>query len=297
MTYGVIPQGFNRKPLPVILAELEAAMITEFGPRVIQTPQSPLGQINGLMADLVSDLWEFAEDVYQSYDPDQAEGSRLDTLAKLRLLRRATQESDFDFRQAITNQGEARVDIQDITRAIKAVPGVTYAKVFLNESQQTDSNRLEPGTICVAVLGGDESDLVTALRSYVVPGISTYGNTYVSTTIEGFCRTFAILRPILVPVTLTVNVKAFRDNLGCPPPSALAIANSLKTAFLTTHELINGDDITHFKVRSVIESLFPNVEVVSIVGTRPGPNQFPEPIIIIDFLELATVNDVTVNLL
>lgn len=295
MTYGVVPKGFNRKPLAVILAELEAANITEFGPKVVQTPQSPLGQINGLAADMIADLWSFGLSVYQSYDPDQAEGVRLDTLAKLRLLRRATQENDFDFRQAITNQGEARIDIQDITRAIKAVPGVTYAKVFLNESQQTDNNRLEPGTICVAVLGGDESDLVAALRSYVVPGISTYGNTYVSTTIEGFCRTFAILRPILVPVTLTVNVKASRDNFGCPPPSALAIANSLKTAFLTTHELINGDDITHFKVRSVIESLFPNVEVVSIVGTRPGASFSATGSVLIDFLELASVNEVTVN--
>lgn len=296
MTYGVLPRGFNRKPLPVILAELEASMVTEFGPNVVQTPQSPLGQINGLTADLIADLWGFALSVYQSYDPDQAEGVRLDTLAKLRLLRRGTQENDLDFRQAITNQGEARIDIQDIVRAIKGIPGVTYVKVFLNESTNVDTNRLDPGTICVAVLGGSDDDLVTALRSYVVPGISTYGNTYVSTTIEGFCRTFAILRPVLVPVAVTVNVKASRNNFGCPPPSALAIANALKNAFVTTHELVNGDDVTHFKVRSVIESLFPNIEVISIAGTRPGPNQFPGPSVLIDFLELATINDVTVNL-
>ena len=40
--YGITKEGFIVKPLPVILAEIEALMITEFGPDVIQTPQSPL---------------------------------------------------------------------------------------------------------------------------------------------------------------------------------------------------------------------------------------------------------------
>ena len=61
--YGVQPTGFVRKPLAVILAEIESSLITEFGPGVIQTPQSPLGQINGTFADIMAEMWELFEDV------------------------------------------------------------------------------------------------------------------------------------------------------------------------------------------------------------------------------------------
>ena len=54
--YGVQSTGYVRKPLSVILSEIEASMTTEFGPGVIQTSQSPFGQLNGLMADLVAEV-------------------------------------------------------------------------------------------------------------------------------------------------------------------------------------------------------------------------------------------------
>lgn len=73
--YGVTSSGYVRKPLATILAELEAAMRTQFGAGVIQTAVSPLGQLNGLVADLLAEVDERNLDLYQSYDPDQAEGT------------------------------------------------------------------------------------------------------------------------------------------------------------------------------------------------------------------------------
>lgn len=52
--YGVVTTGFSRKPLTVIIAELEAANIIFFGPGLIQTSQSPMGQLNGLRADAIT---------------------------------------------------------------------------------------------------------------------------------------------------------------------------------------------------------------------------------------------------
>lgn len=63
--FGVVPEGYVRKPISIILAEIEAAMATEFGPGVIQTSQSPLGQLNGLMADLIAEIEERNLDVYR----------------------------------------------------------------------------------------------------------------------------------------------------------------------------------------------------------------------------------------
>lgn len=267
MSYGVEPTGFSRKPLPVILAEIQAAHVTEFGPDVVQTAQSPLGQINGLMADFIGQLWELVEDVYQSYDPDQAEGTRLDTLGKLRLLQRNRNETEVEFRQAITNKGQARVDVQDIVRALRGIDGVTYAQVFLNDTQDSDDNFVLPaGHICAAVIGGDDDEIALALRRYVVPGISTYGNTYISTLVDGFCRNMTILRPSLVPITMVVDIKVRNDATGCPPPSLVTIKGAMLAALEA--DFINGNDVTHFRIRSAIERQFTNVEVVGINASR-----------------------------
>lgn len=295
MDYGVVSTGFSRKPLAIILAEIQAQLITEFGPEVIQTPQSPLGQINGLMANLITQLWEQAEDVYQSFDVDQAEGTRLDTLAQLRLLSRGFGETELEFRQAITNQGAARVDLQDIVRAVRGIDGVTYAQVFLNDGTEPDENRLPGGYIAIAVRGGDDAELAATIRRFVVPGISTYGNTYVSTDVDGFCRTITLLRPILVPIELTVNIRVSKDVFGCPPPALTAIRSTLLAGFAA--QTINGQDITHYQIRGILERAYPNVEVVSISGSRDGLADLFE--IEIGFIEIATLEDadLTVNVL
>lgn len=304
MTYGVAPEGFVRKPLAQIIAEVEAQLITEFGPDVIQSPQSPLGQLNGLYSDLTAQLWEVGEAIYQSYDPDQAEGTRLDVLAKMRLLARAVDESDEEFRRAITNAGRARNDIQDLARAIVAVPGVTYVRVYLNETNEIDENGLPPGGISVAVLGGDDEAIGAEMRRYIVPGITTTGNVYVSTDIDGFCRSFAILRPILIPVSIDVQVRMRKDALGCPPPSTTAVRNGLVLELTSgVRRLLNGDDVDTYRVRSIVESAYPNVEVVSVIAQRiedldTAQQQVTDPTrAIIAFIEMATVdtNDVTVT--
>lgn len=288
MTYGVQPTGFIRKPLSVILAELEAMMITEFGPGLIQTPQSPMGQINGLMANLIAQLWESAEDVYQSYDPDQAEGSRLEMLGRLRLLERFGFESDVDYRKAITNQGRARIDLQDITRAVSGLDGVTYCQVFINDTGTLDEFTLPIGTVVVAVLGGDDAEIAQAVRRFIVPGITTFGNVRVSTVLDGYCRSLDILRPTIVPVKLEVDVRTFNDRLGCPPPTP----TSMRLALVDNLRLLNGDDITYFRVRSVLESLFNTVEVIDIRPERDGL-----PTGVIGFTEIAqlTFENVEVN--
>lgn len=294
-TYGVVPEGFSRKPLGTTLAELEAANVAEFGPQVVQTSQSPLGQFNGIVADAIDDLWQFAEDVYQSWDTNQAEGSRLDTLGKLRLLRRGANELDPSYRKAITNQGRARIDVPDLERAIIGLEGVTYAHVFLPGDP---SAPIPAGTLCLAVLGGASEDIAEQMLIYVVPGISTYGNEEVSTPDEnGRCRGLLVLRPVLVPVKLTIRVRARKDINGCPPASVNVIRDGLIEDLTTgPNPLLNGDDIDFYRVRSPIESRFPNVEVLDFVGERDGvvgPTNSP---VALGFIELATLsaNNVTV---
>ena len=282
--YGVQPTGYIRKPLSVILSELEAAMITEFGPGVIQTSQSPLGQLNGLMADLLAEIDERNLDIYQSYDPDQAEGTRLETIGRLRILSRGI-ENDPQYRKSITNEGQARIDIQDLSRALKSIDGVTYSKVFVNESGEVTNYGLDRGHIAVAVIGGNNSDIAKTMRKYVVPGINTYGNSYVTSEIDGFCRTSAIIRPIQVPVDVILQVRLSKDKFGCPPPAASTIRDLLVDQW--NKERINGMDPSFYSVRSIVESAYSNIEVVNFLGSRDEIDGQNNGSIEISFLEMA----------
>lgn len=296
MSYGVTPTGFVPKPLAQTLAEIEAALVTEFGPGVIQSAQSPLGQLNGVMADLITQAWETALATYQSYDPDQAEGIDLDRLARMRVLARAPGEADDAFRRAITNVGRARIDLQDLARALRGLDGVTYVQVFVNDGDATDANGLASGALSVAVLGGDDQDIVAEMRRFVVPGVTTYGNTWVSSELDGFCRSFALVRPILVPVSLALTVRRRNDRLGCPPPSTTAIRDALVSDLAAG--LVNGDDVDLFRVRQAVESRWAGqVELVSFTGERDGIAGVVNAAVLIGFVELATIaaGDVTVT--
>lgn len=285
--YGIQPTGFSRKPLAVILAEFEQAFITEFGPDVIQTAQSPLGQLNGLMADIVTQLWEEAEDLYQSYDPDQAEGRRLDMLARLRLITR-NGASDADFRRSLTNFGEGRVDIQNLVQALESLEGVTFVRVYVNETGEVTLDGLETGTIAVAIIGGNDVEIADTLRRYVVPGVNTYGNMRVTTNVAGFCRTMSIIRPIEVEVSVDVVVRLSADQQNCPAPSVAAIKTLLEETWLA--ERSNGTDPSFYSIRSIIERAYTNVEVVSVTGSRNGLSQSPNEPVEIGFIEIATLS-------
>ncbi len=289
--YGISPSGFSRKPLTIILAELEAALITEFGPGVVQTSQSPLGQINGIFSEAAAKHWELAEDIYQSLDPDQAEGVRLDILGRVRRIARAAGESDDNFRRAITNAGQARIDLQDISRAIAALDGVTYSHVWVNDTGAVDANLMPAGSICIAVTGGDDQEIAETIRQYIVPGVTMFGSYPIESLVDGYCRTFRILRPINVPVELDIVVRTFKDSMGCPPPSATAIRATLVEGLY----LLNGDDITFYRVRSVIESAFSNVEVISINGQRDNISQPNNTDVVIGFIERASIASADVS--
>lgn len=287
--YGVQPTGYVRKPLAVHLAELEAKMVSEFGPGVIQTEQSPLGQLNGMMADLLDELDERNLDLYQSYDPDQAEERRLDILGRLRLLYRGTQ-TEPQFRQAITNAGEARIDIQDLQGALRSLSGVTFAKYW------EEGEGLGRGTVAVAIIGGDDDDIADTMRRYIVPGISTYGNYRVSSTSSGACRSLSIIRPIDVPVKIILNARAGPGLGGCPPPSIASLKAAVVSGWAATR--VNGLDVDHFTLRGIVERQFPNIELVSFTGERDGQAGGNNQAVSIGFIEIASIaaNDVEVNL-
>lgn len=289
--YGVLSTGYSLKPLSVILAEIEAAMITEFGPGVIQTAQSPFGQINGLMASLIAEIEELNLDIYQSYDPDQAEGTRLDTLARMRQLDR-NYLTDAQFRKLITNNDIARIEIADLQNAVASVSGVTSARVWVNDTTDIDNNGMPSGSVCVAVVGGDDADIASTVAGYMPPGSSLFGNSYAGYTSKGYCRSIPILRPIDVPVQLAFSIRRASTVKGCQPPSTTAIAE----AFLIDWEEnnFNGKDVSYHNVRYLLNQRWESVNLVSMATTR---DSILTETASIAFIEISSIDDVAVTVI
>lgn len=297
MTWGVNANGFNRKPLADILADIEQSNIDIFTAALIQSPQSPMGQINALRSDAIAQVWEALESVYQSLDPDQAEGVRLDMIARLRLISRQAGESDESLRMAITNVGKANMRDADFYRSVVNAPGITWAKIYSNDTGYEDDRGMPPHSVAVAAIGGDDADIAMIARQYVVPGITIYGNRDVSTEVDGFCRTMSIIRPVEVPIVLNLEINKWNDMGGCPPPSNAAIAQLIYGAFQGNNRPANGVDITKHLIDVTVSCVYPNVEIINASGARKGAELEPLPIDI-GFYEIATLllDDITVTI-
>lgn len=83
MLYGVTIDGFVPKTLLDIKAEMEADWRAEFGENVDLDPNSPDGQIIGIVADQLAQLWEGEQAVYKAQDPDAAAGQAQDAVCAL----------------------------------------------------------------------------------------------------------------------------------------------------------------------------------------------------------------------
>jgi uncharacterized phage protein gp47/JayE len=77
MTYGVTDEGFVDKPIEVILSEIEASQKASYGATFDVSAQSPAGQNNGIFAAHIRELWEVAQAICNSWDPDQSTGDAL----------------------------------------------------------------------------------------------------------------------------------------------------------------------------------------------------------------------------
>lgn len=82
-TYGLSTEGFLAKTLDIIRDDIGAALQAAFGASIRLDDQSILGQLVGIIAERMAILWELAEVVQGSQDPDAASGAALEQLALL----------------------------------------------------------------------------------------------------------------------------------------------------------------------------------------------------------------------
>ncbi len=82
-TYGLSTEGFAIKTIDILRDEISAALRSAFGASIDTGDKSILGQLIGIIAERLVLLWELAEAVNSSQDPDKANGAALEALAAL----------------------------------------------------------------------------------------------------------------------------------------------------------------------------------------------------------------------
>lgn len=85
---GVTNEGFRIKRLRQIIADLETEARNQYGDDISTDVNTVLGRALRVDAPSLSDLWEAAEEVYNSFNPNKASGVSLDALVELSGLTR-----------------------------------------------------------------------------------------------------------------------------------------------------------------------------------------------------------------
>jgi len=86
--YGLTPTGFVKKRLQDIKSEMESSFRLTFGDNINLGPESVFGQMIGINSERESLIWELAEAVYNSQNPNGATGISVDNILALSNLRR-----------------------------------------------------------------------------------------------------------------------------------------------------------------------------------------------------------------
>lgn len=81
--YGVTANGFVRKPVDVIIKSLNNKFRASFGSTFDVSPESPDGQVIGIVADEISACWTQAEHGFNAYRPGATIGIGLDNICEL----------------------------------------------------------------------------------------------------------------------------------------------------------------------------------------------------------------------
>lgn len=160
---GVTEQGFTVKSAAEITADLDAKFVGTFGSQFDTSAESPDGQLIGVVAKLLEDVWQQAEGAYNAYSPSNAYGVGLDKVAEINGITRIT---NLPTSVAITLSGTAgtvvpagyivkTVDgLEFATVAVAVIPAIVTAKCTTQGAIKILANEVHVLTTAIAGLTG-----------------------------------------------------------------------------------------------------------------------------------------------
>lgn len=151
-------------------------------------------------------------------------------------------ESDTALRQRWNGSLYARsvAMVDSIAAALLTINGVTVARVYENNSDETDAEGRPPHSIEAVVNGGDADEIGAVIWEKKAAGIDTFGSQNVSVTdSQGFIHTINFNRPIPVYVWLNVEITEYPEE--ALPPDATTVITEALTEYGET--LTVGNDV------------------------------------------------------
>ena len=170
---GLTDKGFEVKEFNDILRDLRREASSSFsdlvpdGDAVDVSDSSVIGRLTKLVAPSLADLWEAAQDVYTSFDPDSSSGESLDNLVKYSRIERRGAESSTAIVKLIAEEGLVLPD----NSSVASVDGQSWSlPPAIRFSRTLSSN------------GAFVSFTLPDLEEAVGLGFSVAGITYSATT-------------------------------------------------------------------------------------------------------------------
>ena len=160
------------------LADLEEAYRNIFGIDAELSESVPDYQLLSVFAKALDDVSALVLQAYNSRNPMYATGNAMDLLLPQYGLTRQPGETDASCRARIRHSlsGRSMGTADALLSAVKNVPVVKDAKLYINESDSTDANGIPAHSVAVVTRGGGTAALAQAIYDKKAPGIGTYGS-------------------------------------------------------------------------------------------------------------------------
>lgn len=195
-------------------------------------------------------------------------GSDPETSTELR-ARQQTETANTGYRQ-----------IEAIYAAVRNIPGVAYVRAYQNRSiTDVDARGLPPKTVSVVVVGGNDTDVATAIYKREPAGMGYYGNTSVELgDIMGFKDVVSFRRPNPVVISVEVNVTVVDDTFPDDGDVQIAAAIADYAQFSDTDAgYAPGEDVYLSRLYTPANSI-PGHSIDSILISRDGNPPAADPV-------------------
>ena len=161
------------------LSDLAEAYRGIFGTDAELSAAVPDYQLLSVFAKALDDVSVLVLEAYNSRNPAYASGSALDLLLPQYGLTRAAGESDAAvrarIRTALAGRGGSSGDA--LLAAVLNARSVKDAKVYVNETDATDSIGIPAHSVAVVTRGGNAAAVAQAIYDKKAPGVGTWGST------------------------------------------------------------------------------------------------------------------------
>ncbi len=161
------------------LSQLEEDYRSIFGVESELSASVPDYQLLSVFAKALDDTSALVVQDFASRNPAYASGAALDLLLPQYGLVRAAGETDASararIRQSLAGRSAGLAD--SILAAVRACPNVRAARVYVNDTGETDANGVPGHSVAVVTRSGQPADIVQAIFDKKAPGIGTYGTT------------------------------------------------------------------------------------------------------------------------